>query len=363
MTRFDSDAFQRLTARIVAELGQAAGWLRSTRGVSPEVGSIFFGGGTPSLLPAEHLAAITDAIGGAFAVRADAEITIEANPETVSEAFVAELRRRTPFNRVSLGAQSFRPELLRKLERLGSRDSTVGAVERLHAGGFANLNLDLIFAIPGQSVPDLLGDLEAAIALGPRHLSAYNLTLKPGHALYGQLPDDDRAADLYELASGFLQARGYERYEISNYALAGAPSRHNWLYWSGGDYLGVGPSAASRFRWDGRFYHRKQWSDLPRYLGQTDFPEPAFEPTTWGQTVLEATFLELRTNRGVDLSEFVARYGYDLRRAAKYPRFLEWELLREEGGRICLTPKGILLADTITSELVDLAPQAERTGI
>jgi oxygen-independent coproporphyrinogen-3 oxidase len=202
-------------------------------------------------------------------------------------------------------------------------------------------------------------DIDAAAALLPQHISAYNLTLKPGHPLFSHLPDDDQCADLYELGIRLLQDRGYAQYEISNYARAGFPSLHNLLYWSGGDYLGVGPSAASRFLWEGRFHHRKQLSDLRQYLGQAEFPGPVFEPTTWGQTVLEATFLELRTNQGVKLDTFASRYGYDLRSARRYAYYRDLDLLQESDGWLKLSPKGTLLADTITSDLVDVEPTAE----
>ena len=346
--------FERLAAGLAREIAEAGSWL-DREGGRPLVGSIFFGGGTPSLVPTPLLGRVFAAIAESFALAPDAEITLEANPETVNDAFLDGLRRHTPVNRVSLGAQSFRPDLLRKLERLGSRESIVAAVEKLRRHGYDNFNLDLIFAIPGQGEQGTLADIDEAISLGPAHLSFYNLTLKPGHPLYRDLPDDDTAADLYETGVARLAAAGYEQYEISNFSRAGRPSRHNLLYWNGGDYLGVGPSAASRFFRDGRFLHRKQVADVGRWLQAVErgdaFPAPGLEPTTAEQTVLEATFLELRRNEGIVRADFARRYGYDPGSSPKYPMFLRQGLLEETAGRLRLTARGRLLADAVTREL------------
>lgn len=336
------------------ELQNAARWL-AEQGKTPEIAqSIFFGGGTPSLLPVPLLGQITDALWENFSVAQDAEVTLEANPETVNREFCRALQSFTPINRISLGAQSFRPENLAKLERLGSRESIENAASCLKEEGFRNFSLDLIFGIPGQSERDSLEDIELAAALEPQHLSFYNLTLKPAHTLYRSLPSADSAAELYEAGIHRLKELGYTRYEISNFSREDQQSRHNLLYWDGGDYLGVGPSAASRFFWDGTFHHRKQYSDLGKYLAAQGFPIPAFEKITHSQTVLEAAFLELRKVSGVDLATFESRYAYDLKQARKFPLFLKEGLLIHEDGKLKLTDRGLLLADSVTEELVDL---------
>lgn len=351
-TKYAALDFSRLVHGLAREIRAAARWL-SRRGDLPAVGSVFFGGGTPSLVPPDALAVVFEALGDSFTFLADAEITLEANPETLTDALLEAWREKLPVNRVSLGAQSFQPRYLAALERLGSPESIRAAVAMLRRAGYDNFSLDLIFAIPGQTKAEVLDDIARAVELGPRHVSFYNLTLKPGHVLYHELPDDDRAAELYEAGIERLEAAGYRQYEISNFAEPGRESRHNLLYWNGGDFLGVGPSASSRFFWDGAFHHRKQHADLERYLAGGDFPEPGLTATTAEETVLEATFLELRRNEGVDIAAFRERYGHDLTRAPKYGLFLREGVLAREGDRLRLTKRGRLLADLVTRELAE----------
>lgn len=322
-------------------------------GTFPKAVSVFFGGGTPSLLPLPALARIYAALRERLPWEDGAEITLEANPETVTVEWAKGLLATTPVNRVSLGAQSFSPENLAKLERLGSPESIRTAVGRLKEAGIPRFSLDLIFGIPGQGQEGMLRDIEEAVKLGPEHVSFYNLTLKPGHKLYGQLPDDDESAELFEIGCAKLAQEGYAQYEISNFARPGCESRHNLLYWSGGDFLGFGPSASSRLFRDGVFHHRKQVADLNRYLVCHDFDAVPFEPTTAAQTILEASFLELRKNAGVSVSEFAARYGYALDRASRFDAFVVGGLVEREGDRLRLTARGRLLADSVTRDLVD----------
>lgn len=353
-TKFDAVAFDQLTDRLCWEAGAAAKWLEH-RGKRTPVTSIFFGGGTPSLLPVSHLSRIFQRLLEDFQVEPSAEITLEANPETVNEEFAASLFSSTPVNRVSLGAQSFKAEHLSKLERLGSSASIRNAVRVLRGAGLRNYSLDLIFGIPGQSAQDLLQDIDEAVALEPMHLSFYSLTLKPGHRLYCGLPDDDQAADLYEQGRARLSEHGYDAYEISNFSRAGFESRHNLLYWSGGDFLGLGPSASTRFFWDGSFHHRKQVANWEQYLKVDRFPNPAFESTTAFQTVLEASFLELRKREGIALEAFSRRYRYDLTRAKQFSFLSAQGLVEKQDGSLRLTSKGWLLAEGIAERLVDQA--------
>lgn len=342
-----------VTEQVAREVRAAAGWLRREKKDNRSLDTIFLGGGTPSLFPLPAIGKLFAAIGEEFSLASDVEITMEANPETVGESFGDELLRLTPVNRISLGAQSFSETNLEILERLARPESVEAAVARLRAAGFENLSLDLIFGIPGQTIADTLSDIDHAARLGPDHVSSYNLTLKPGHKLYSQLPSDDEAADLYEACVERLSQLGYPQYEISNYARPGRESRHNLLYWDGGDFLGVGPSASSRFFWDGTFHHRKQLADLDRYLKEDPFPGPSFEAVTPRQAVLEAVFLELRKNKGVLLSEFRRRYDYDISSARNFVLFTREGLLKLEGEVLRLTARGRLLADRVTRDLVD----------
>jgi oxygen-independent coproporphyrinogen III oxidase len=351
-TKYVEKDFQRFTQTLCREIEQAHRFLRSWWAPPPPVSSLFFGGGTPSLLPVELLARIFNVLMANFEFSPQIEITIEANPETVSEKFLEDLRNQTPINRVSLGAQSFSAQNLAKLERLGSRESIHRAAGLLKQFGFHDFNLDLIFGIPGQEEAQMLADLAEVASLSPTHVSSYNLTLKPGHPLYSNLPQDDYVADLYEKMVVFLESQEFHQYEISNFAKSNSSCEHNLLYWSGGDFLGLGPSAASRFFKEGVFYHRKQCSEFEKYLSQ-EFESIPFEKSTLGQTWLEATFLELRKNSGIELKQFKARYGYDPSAAKQFPLFLREGLVCQEGNYLKLTRKGRLLADVVTERLVD----------
>ena len=326
--------------------------MHSVLGEPRRVESIFFGGGTPSLLPGRHIRQILQWIESSFPVDASTEITLEANPETVSEAFCKELLL-TKVNRVSLGAQSFKQENLKALERLGKRESIHEAVRLLWETGYRSLSLDLIFGIPGQTMQSFREDLQEAFLLPIKHFSAYQLSLKVAHPLYDHLPLEERALEFYELLEHWPRESGFHQYEISNYAKPGAECRHNLLYWDGGDYLGIGPSAASRFFVEGSFRHRKQLADVKRYLQTPELRSEQFEATTLPQTVLEAAFLELRKNSGLSLKGFKDRYSFDLRGGKKFALFKEQGLILEKEGDLFLTSKGRLLADSVTSELVD----------
>ncbi|MEZ4752146.1 MAG: radical SAM family heme chaperone HemW [Bdellovibrionota bacterium] len=350
-TRYAMEDFERLIARMRRELTEAHATCTERWGAFPPVTSIFVGGGTPSLLPPRFIEDLLRCAAELFSVSPDVEISMEANPETVNDRFVAELAE-TSINRISLGAQSFKSQHLNILERLGSAESIRKAVSLLRGAGFHNYNLDLIASIPGQSTEAFLDDIQEALKLSPSHLSFYTLTLKPEHPLAAALPDSETAADQYEAGVQFLTGQGFQQYEISNFSLPGKNCRHNLLYWTGGDFLGIGPSAASRLFREGQFYHRKQKAHFATYL-ESAFEAVPFEGSTPMQTVLEAAFLELRTNVGVELPLFRERYAYDLTASARFTDFLDEGLLELDGSRLRLSDKGRLLADSITSELVD----------
>ncbi len=280
------------------------------------------------------------------------EITTEANPETVDQKYIDGLLF-TTVTRVSLGAQSFNEKYLKDLERKASPKSIWNAAELLWKNGYRNFSLDLINGIPGQGPAEILSDIESAVSLMPKHLSIYNLTLKPAHPLYSQLPDSDHSAVLYEAAVSEMERRGYEQYEISNFSKPGFQCEHNRLYWEGGDYLGIGPSASSRFFIDSKFVHHKQIADTNMYLAKPVFDPARLEKTDHKQTVLEAAFLELRENKGVNLKDFESRYSYDLCSGQDFKLFEREGLLEKKEGILKLTSRGRLLADTVTERLVD----------
>ncbi len=351
-TDYDEATFAKFGDSLIREIRRESPVLKSRFGDSP-VTSIFWGGGTPSLFPSAVLEKVLEALSQEWTLNAETEITIEVNPETVTQDKAASWKT-MGINRLSLGVQSTSQSYLEKLDRRVSASAIPVAVKRIKSAGFDNFSCDLIFAIPGQSESEMLVDLDVIAALGPRHISSYNLTLKPGHALFSQLPSEDVSADLYEAVIRGLASRGYKQYEISNFAKPGSESRHNLLYWSGGDFVGFGPSAASRFFSEGRFFHRKNIADLKQYSeGGLGAKGTAFEETSESQTVLESLFLELRKNEGIGVADFTARYGFSPISGSKFSLFKKEGLVDLLGSRLRLTDKGRLLADSVTSGLMD----------
>ena len=218
----------------------------------PTVRTVFFGGGTPSYLPGGDIARILDAAASAFAVNAEAEITIEANPGDLDAAACAGLLRQG-VNRLSIGVQSLENGLLQLLGRRHTADEAIEAFRTARAAGFDNVNLDLMYGLPRQSLAQWTDTIERLVALAPAHISLYALTLEEGTPMkvwadQGKIPDPDPdlAADMYAFARQALANSGYRHYEISNWALPGKESRHNLVYWRNEPYLGVGPGAHSR---------------------------------------------------------------------------------------------------------------------
>jgi putative oxygen-independent coproporphyrinogen III oxidase len=227
---------EALTADLALEAERAAG---------RPVGSVFLGGGTPSLLSPEAVATILTAARGALALEPGAEVTLEANPGTVDRSRLAAFRA-AGVNRLSLGVQSFDDALLARVGRIHTGAEARAAVAAARAAGFANLNLDLMYGLPGQTAAQALADVEAAIALGPEHLSHYQLTLEPGTPFHRDppaLPGEAAVAEIERGCRERLAAAGLERYEVSAFARPGRRCRHNLNYWTFGDYLGIGPGA------------------------------------------------------------------------------------------------------------------------
>jgi len=352
-TQYQKEDFEKFVLTLKNEIQSSADWLKKNDRLPPPAKSIFFGGGTPSLLATEHLNQILSELKNSFIWDPQIEITIEANPETVTAEKAQQWFYETPINRVSLGAQSFNSRYLSSLERMGSAQTIEQAAKFLRAAGFTNFNLDLIMAIPGQTESEIKEDIQRAIDLGPTHLSNYQLSLKPGHSLFSQLPDGDRAADLYEVARLFISSSGFQQYEISNYSRAGKECAHNLLYWDGGDFLGVGPSASSRFFWNGVFCHRKQVAIFSKYLEQSLFEEIPWQNSNLEQTQLEALFLEIRKNSGIERNTFLSRYGFDFYQSKKLEVLEQQGLLEIKETTLILTDKGRLLTDSIVCELLE----------
>lgn len=290
-------------------------------GYAPPVGSVFFGGGTPSLFSAAAINRLLEAINQRLEFTPDVEITLEANPGSAeAERFAG--YRRAGVNRLSLGIQSFAPDALRALGRTHSADDGRRAIDAAAAAGFSNLNLDLMFGLPGALPGSALDDLRAAIACSPQHLSWYQLTLEEGTAFARNppaLPTHDSICDDYDAGLELLAAAGYAQYEISAHAQHGYTSRHNLNYWSFGDYIGIGAGAhGKRTRADGIF-RRQRIRQPQRYMKSLEAGLSAVSESTVARDdlVLEFMLNALRLRQGFTLQSFTCRTGI----AATDPRF------------------------------------------
>jgi oxygen-independent coproporphyrinogen-3 oxidase len=323
--------------------------------------TVYFGGGTPSLLEPSEIGMLIDACRRGFDVAGDAEITMEANPETVTLERLAGFRA-AGVNRLSYGVQSFRDEELQRLSRLHSASRAADAVAMARAASFDNISLDLMMWLPQQTVEQWVESVDALIALAPEHASLYILELYPNAPLRDtmarskwSLAADDDAAEMYLQAMARLDAAGYQQYEISNVARPGRESRHNLKYWTDGEWLGFGCGAHSTrraVRW-------KNLSSTTEYIaavasgGQTTVDR---RELTKREALEEALFTGLRLARGLDVDTVRTRYHADI--WALYgeglERFREAGLLIYDGRLLRLSRAGMLLANEIMSEFVSV---------
>lgn len=321
------------------------------------VSSIFLGGGTPSLFPPDETARILDAIHGHFQILEDAEITLEANPGA-SEVERFSALREAGINRLSIGVQSFDDDALRRLDRIHSSDDAKTAFEAARKSGFSNLSIDLMFGIPFQTFEQAQDDIETAIALGPEHLSAYELTIEPGthfgtlhkRGELAGLPDEDTALAMWEMRDRLLSEAGYQRYEISNFARPGFQCRHNLNYWNRGEYLGLGAGAHSLIGGQ-RFWNRARPDD---YVTHAADPISGKEDIDIKKALGESLMLGLRLSEGVSLGEISRLCGADPKEVygSQISSLEKNELVIQKNGMIRLTSRGTLLANQILSEFV-----------
>ena len=321
--------------------------------------TIYFGGGTPSLLSVEELKRIYDAITQRWDVSAVEEFTIECNPDDLSEKYLLQLRS-LPINRLSIGVQSFCDDELRWLNRSHTAEEAFDAVKRAQKVGFENITIDLMFALPIQTIESLNYTLNRALDLGVQHISAYSLMFEPDSKITKLMElnrleplDEDIAADMFDLLSKRLIEAGYEQYEISNYAKSNFHSRHNSGYWHGMRYLGLGPSAHS-------FDGENRWSNVAHTIKYIDLVRNEElgirneELLNMDERFNELVFTALRTKIGVDLVELRGRFGDNrcdrlLRQAQKY---VDSGRMKVEDNRLCLTRDGIYISDSIISDFM-----------
>ncbi|WP_326690436.1 radical SAM family heme chaperone HemW [Streptomyces sp. NBC_01795] len=322
------------------------------------VETVFVGGGTPTLLPAADLSRMLTAVKDEFGLAENAEVTTEANPESVDPAYLSALRT-AGFNRISFGMQSARPHVLKILDRTHTPGRPEACVAEARAAGFSHVNLDLIYGTPGESDEDWSASLDAALGAGPDHISAYALIVEEGTQLArrirrGEVPmtDDDTHADRYLMTEERLSAAGMEWYEVSNWATRGdetARCRHNELYWKGADWWGAGPGAHSHVG-GVRWWNVKHPAAYAQALAEGRSPGAGRELLSPEDRRVERILLELRLARGCPLS-LLAPDGAKAARQARDDGLLEPG--HYEAGRAALTLRGRLLADAVVRDLVD----------
>lgn len=325
------------------------------------VDSIYFGGGTPSLLEPDEVASVIEACRASFDVHPGTEITLEANPETTTPASLTGYLR-AGVTRLSYGVQSFRDTELIRLTRLHGAARAQQAYREARAAGFTNISLDLMLWLPGQSVANWLESVDQAIALGPEHLSLYMLELYPNaplrdemaRARWTQAPDDD-VAEMYLAALERLDAAGYRQYEISNVAKPQYQSVHNLKYWRDGEWRGFGCGAHST-RGGVRWKNVSRTEDYVTLILGERFPDPMVEirRLTLDERAAEALFTALRLTEGIDLGGIRSRYGLSLweRYGTDLGPFVEAGLLEHTGDRLRLSRRGMLLAHEVMAVFV-----------
>lgn len=331
------------------------------------VDTIYFGGGTPSLLGADRLAIILTTIRKSFDVSDNAEITFEANPDSVTSPLLRRLRSEG-FNRVSLGIQCDNDEILKKLGRPHTFSQAAEAVKLIRKRGFRNVSVDLMYGLPFQSLDDWRKTLRHVLSLEPEHISCYGLKVEEGTPLYEyqefcSLANDDTQADMYLAAVEILRKHGYRQYEISNFCKKGQVSRHNLKYWNGGEYLGFGPDASSDF--GGRRFAIVR--DLPAYIegiktgGQVLREVQDVAPR---ERAGEYLMMRLRTVSGLNPQEYEKQYLLPFAPLREYLLVYKDQGLAEEtyDGRWHLTPQGFLVSNSIISDLLMVQDKTEAIG-
>ena len=325
-----------------------------------QVESIFFGGGTPTVLDPEQLVFLLQQCGLRFDCQhEDIETSIEVNPATIDYDGLVRLRR-GGFNRISIGVQSLHDRELKRLGRLHTADDALHTVAMAREAGFTDLSMDLMYGLPGQDVAAWQQTLDRALAVSPDHLSIYELTLEQGTPFFvraGQgeldIPDEDEVLAMLDHTCRIMERADFQRYEISNYARPGHECRHNVNYWNNGSYLGFGPGAVTCK--SGR--RMTALADIEQFCGRIQAGQPVGideEELTPEERFRETVIMGLRMIRGVNLNALEKRFGIDLITyyGATLDRLMRQQLLEVHQGRLRLTERGLLLANTVMAELV-----------
>ena len=373
------ETIDRYVTALVAEIRQYQKLAENYR-----VTTIFFGGGTPSILSGGQMKEVFDALRDVFEIQADAEITMEANPGTVTKENL-QAYRACGINRISFGLQSVDDKELKLLGRVHTMRQFEESYDLARKAGFQNINIDLISAIPGQTVESWEHTLDTVIRMNPEHISAYSLIIEEGtpfYEIYGEnakeeqdsrcekcladdgkqmdigknfpkLPDEEAERCMYELTAEKLEAAGYLQYEVSNYAKPGYACRHNKGYWQRVEYLGIGTGAASLIE-NERYQHISDTDLYIRANGKLDQIEEEKEKLDWNAQVEETMFLGLRMKEGVNKQKFRERYHREIQEVygEVLEKLKEEGLLCEEEERICLTKRGNDLSNYVLAQFL-----------
>ena len=332
---------------------------RSTVPPTVPATSVFFGGGTPTLLPAADLARVLDAVRTKVGIAPDAEVTVEANPETVDERYFGSLLA-AGFNRVSIGVQSLAPTVLEALGRTHSAARAVATIRAAHSAGFEDVNADLIYGSPWENEEDWQRSLQGVMAAEPEHVSAYALTVETGTPLAtmvatGRIPDvdPDVQAARHAVADAYLNGAGYERYEISNWARPGHACAHNLVYWSAGEYLGFG-AGAHGYLGGSRYWNTRLPRDFIAASADGLTTRAGEESLDDDERAGEALMLGLRLASGIELDAFRGRFDATSleSRHSRIEALIGRGLLERSDNHLRLTPRGTMLANEVQSEVL-----------
>ena len=325
-----------------------------------QIGSVFFGGGTPTTLSSFQITDILNFCFNKFSIKSDCEVSIEANPGTIDYQYLKLLRNKC-FNRLSLGCQSFNDDLLKKIERIHNCDEIFQSVSAARKAGFKNISLDLMFGLPRQSFEMWEETLQSATQLKPTHLSVYNLTIEKETPFYDQLrkgililPSEELQSKMYKRAVEYLSQAGYIHYEISNFAVKGYECRHNKVYWNNNEYVGFGPGAASYLNGTRSKNILSPEKYIETLLEKKEIP--LFEKETLDQkkSMRETLMLGLRMVKGINLSDFEKRFGktLDSEFGEKIRKLHNEHFLEYSDKKLKLTRKGILYSNEVFVELI-----------
>lgn len=349
---------QQLKAQFLERLIKEINQYKDTAYAEEPIKTIYFGGGTPSLLTANEVGEILSALQSVFPVEAE-EITLEMNPDDVTADYLSGLKQ-AGITRASMGVQTFQPELLEFMNRAHNRDEALQCLELLGTSGFESFTVDLIYGNPGQSTEQLAHDIDLLLQYDPPHVSAYSLTVEPDTRLGKQVelgritpPEDESVADQFELIHERFKSQGIHRYEVSNYSKPGAEAKHNSSYWNHKNYLGFGPGAHS-FWWDEQPRRWQNKADIKTYCS-SDTVKEEIEQLSMQALAEERIMMGLRTRTGIPAKELSVKYDYQLNdRQREYLEKQKQQDLLHFNDQLRLTNKGILIADAIILDLLTL---------